>query len=87
MGETRVPALSEQLRQAIRDDGRTLGQLTQAQLADRSRLPLRSVQNWERSHRVPRAAALVALADALGAPVEQLMRGVAASPRRRKKGK
>ena len=31
--------------------------------------------------------AIVALADALGAPVEQLMRGVAASPRRRKKGK
>jgi len=87
MGDKRLPALSERLRQAIRDDGRTLGQLTQAQLADRSRLPLRSVQNWERSHRVPRVAALVALADALGAPVEQLMRGVAASPRRRRKGR
>src|SRR6516165_10614862 len=46
MGQTRAPALSEQLRQAIRDDGRTLGQLTQAELATRSGLPLRSVQNW-----------------------------------------
>jgi transcriptional regulator with XRE-family HTH domain len=62
--------------------------LTQAELASRSGLPLRSVQNWERSHRVPRAAAILALSEALGAPVEELMRGVAASPRRKgKKGK
>jgi transcriptional regulator with XRE-family HTH domain len=62
--------------------------LTQAELASRSGLPLRSVQNWERSHRVPRAAAILALAEALKAPVEELMRGVAASPKKRKpKGK
>jgi hypothetical protein len=49
---------------------------------------VRSVQNWERSHRVPRPAAILALAGALGAPVEELLRGVATSSRRKgKKGK
>jgi plasmid maintenance system antidote protein VapI len=38
MGGTRVPALSEQLRQAIRDGGRTLGQLARATGVDTPRL-------------------------------------------------
>jgi transcriptional regulator with XRE-family HTH domain len=47
--------------------------LTQAQLAERSGLPLRSVQNWEAGHRMPRPHALLALARAVGATVEQLL--------------
>jgi transcriptional regulator with XRE-family HTH domain len=47
--------------------------LTQAQLAQRSGLPLRSLQNWEAGHRMPRAEALLALARAVGATVEQLL--------------
>jgi hypothetical protein len=48
--------------------------LSQAQLAERSGLPLRSVQNWERGFGIPRAAgALVALAGALDLPVDHLL--------------
>jgi len=47
--------------------------MTQAQLAERSGLPLRSLQNWEAGHRMPRAEALLALARAVGATVEQLL--------------
>jgi transcriptional regulator with XRE-family HTH domain len=47
--------------------------MTQAQLAEQSGLPLRSIQNWEVGHRMPRAQALLALAKAVGATVEQLL--------------
>jgi len=42
-------------------------------LADRSGLPLRSIQNWEAGYRMPRAEALLALARAVGVTVEQLL--------------
>jgi transcriptional regulator with XRE-family HTH domain len=63
--------------------------LTQAQLAERSGLPLRSIQNWEGGHRTPRPHALLALARAVGAPVEQLLVAASSpskSPRRKAKG-
>jgi transcriptional regulator with XRE-family HTH domain len=47
--------------------------MTQAQLAERSGLPLRSVQNWEAGHRMPRPQALLALARVVGVTVEQLL--------------
>jgi transcriptional regulator with XRE-family HTH domain len=61
--------------------------LTQAELARRSGLPLRSIQNWEGSHRVPRAEAVLALARALGTPVENLLTSVARTTPKRRRGK
>jgi transcriptional regulator with XRE-family HTH domain len=49
--------------------------MSQSQLAEKSGLPLRSIQNWEQKHREPRAQALLALARALGVSVEMLIVG------------
>jgi plasmid maintenance system antidote protein VapI len=61
MGQTRVPALSEQLRQAIRDDGRTLGQLARATGVDTPRL-----SRFVRGQRRLTLPAVDAVAAALG---------------------
>jgi transcriptional regulator with XRE-family HTH domain len=50
--------------------------LSQSELATRSGLSLRSIQNWEQGHRIPRSQALLALADAVGVSVEQLLAGL-----------
>jgi transcriptional regulator with XRE-family HTH domain len=50
--------------------------LTQEALAERSGLPLRSIQNWEQGHRVPRVDALPQLARAIGVPVDRLVTGI-----------
>jgi transcriptional regulator with XRE-family HTH domain len=47
--------------------------LSQAELARRSGLSVRNVQNWEQGHREPLAGRLLALARALGVPVESLL--------------
>jgi transcriptional regulator with XRE-family HTH domain len=47
--------------------------MTQAQLAERTGIPLRSIQNWEIGHRMPRPHALLSLARAVGITVEQLL--------------
>jgi transcriptional regulator with XRE-family HTH domain len=47
--------------------------LTQLDLAQKAGLSLRSVQNWEQDHRIPRLATLLALANALGVSVEGLL--------------
>ncbi len=49
--------------------------MSQSELAEKSGLPLRSIQNWEQKHREPRAQALLALARALGVSVEALIVG------------
>jgi transcriptional regulator with XRE-family HTH domain len=49
--------------------------MSQSELAKKSGLPLRSIQNWEQKHREPRAQALLALARALGVTVETLITG------------
>jgi transcriptional regulator with XRE-family HTH domain len=69
--------------------------LTQAALAERAGLPLRSVQNWEISHREPRIDGLKRLARALGVTVDRLIADVEPDPagedegrpERRKSGK
>jgi hypothetical protein len=61
MGQTRVPALSEQLRQAIRDGGRTLGQLARATGVDTPRL-----SRFVRGERRLTLPAVDAVAAALG---------------------
>ncbi len=59
--------------------------LTQIGLAEKAGLSLRSVQNWEQGHRIPRVQTLLALAKALGASVDRLLaeEGAAESQRRR----
>ncbi|MFO0840857.1 MAG: helix-turn-helix transcriptional regulator [Gemmataceae bacterium] len=52
---------------------RLAGKLSQAELAKRSGLSARNVQNWEQGHRVPRAPSLLALARALGVTVDTLL--------------
>jgi transcriptional regulator with XRE-family HTH domain len=56
---------------------REAAELTQAQLAERAGLSLRSLQNWEIDRSKPSLAATLALAQALGVAVEAL----AAPPR------
>jgi transcriptional regulator with XRE-family HTH domain len=62
---------------------------SQSELATRSGLSLRSIQNWEQGHRIPRSQALLALAGAVGVSVEQLLAGLGAhpppAPRRRRR--
>jgi transcriptional regulator with XRE-family HTH domain len=65
--------------------------LSQSELATRSGLSLRSIQNWEQGHRIPRSQALLALADAVEVSVEQLLSGLveqgpAPNRRRRRRG-
>ena len=74
MGGTRVPALSEQLRQAIRDDGRTLGRLARATGVDTPRL-----SRFVRGRRRLTLPAVDAIARELGARLVW--------PRRKKGGK
>jgi transcriptional regulator with XRE-family HTH domain len=53
--------------------------LTQTEMARKAGVPFRSYQNWEAGSREPRLLALVALADALGATVDELIRPTASS--------
>jgi transcriptional regulator with XRE-family HTH domain len=65
--------------------------LSQAALAERTGLPLRSIQNWEQGHRTPRVAVVLKLARTLGVRVEGLLvamaEGEPASAPRRKRQK
>ena len=63
--------------------------LTQQALAERTGLPLRSIQNWEQGHRVPRLPVLLALARALDARPERLLLALAEEqgPTNKRKGK
>jgi putative transcriptional regulator len=54
--------------------------LSQAALAERTGLPLRSIQNWEQGHRTPRVQVVLKLAGAVGLPVEQLLVALAHEP-------
>jgi transcriptional regulator with XRE-family HTH domain len=47
--------------------------LSQSGLAEKTGLPLRSIQNWEQNHRRPRIGVVLTLARAVGVPVEQLL--------------
>ncbi len=56
---------------------RMAADLTQAALAERAGVPLRSLRNWEQDHREPRLDAALSLARVLGVLVEELMAGLA----------
>lgn len=47
--------------------------LSQAELAGKASLSVRSIQNWEQGHRGPSTDGLVALARALGVSMEALL--------------
>jgi transcriptional regulator with XRE-family HTH domain len=55
---------------------REKAELSQSALAERAGLSLRSIQNWEQGHRVPRAQSLLALARGVGVSLEQLLAGI-----------
>jgi transcriptional regulator with XRE-family HTH domain len=61
--------------------------LTQAQLAEKTGLPLASIRNWEQGHRTPRLGVVLTLARAVGVPVEELLvslaQGLAPRPKKR----
>jgi transcriptional regulator with XRE-family HTH domain len=59
--------------------------LTQEGLAERTGLPLRSIQNWEQGHRTPRAGVVLALARALNTSAEGLLLALAGAPPAAKK--
>ncbi|MGW6395396.1 helix-turn-helix transcriptional regulator [Streptomyces sp. NPDC055103] len=65
----RRTALGDRLREL-----RTAAGLSQDQLADRIGMERRSVQRYERGERDPRFTELLLIADALGIPVEELVR-------------
>ncbi len=50
--------------------------LSQSELARKAGVPVRSIQNWEQGHRLPRPQALLPLASALGSPVEKLIKSM-----------
>jgi transcriptional regulator with XRE-family HTH domain len=52
--------------------------LSQSALAQRLGLSVRSIQNWEQGHRVPRSRVLLALARGVGVPVERLLAEITA---------
>jgi transcriptional regulator with XRE-family HTH domain len=56
---------------------RELAGLSQAALAEKAELSIRSIQNWEQGHRGPSAAAIFSLAKALGVSAEKLLGEVA----------
>ncbi len=61
-------AFGENLRRLRQEAG-----LTQIGLAQKAGLSLRSVQNWEQGHRIPRVDTLVALTKALQVSVDRLL--------------
>src|SRR5262245_42019720 len=73
--EGRYMAFGEELQRLREAAG-----LSQAELAGRAGLSLRSVQNWEQGHRKPKADALLALSGPLQVPVETLVALVAGQP-------
>jgi ribosome-binding protein aMBF1 (putative translation factor) len=59
--------------------------LTQAQLARRAKVPLRSLQEWEQGTRIPRLDRVIQLADALAITLDEFVgRGEPEQPSKRK---
>lgn len=61
--------------------------LSQTDLADRTGLSVRSIQNWEQGHRTPRVQVVLTLAEAVGVKPEQLLLAIAGQQPRHRKGK
>jgi transcriptional regulator with XRE-family HTH domain len=61
-------SFAESLRQLRQQAG-----LTQIALAQRAGLSLRSVQNWEQGHRIPRLDTVISLTKALRVSVDRLI--------------
>jgi transcriptional regulator with XRE-family HTH domain len=50
--------------------------LSQSEMARKAGIPVRSIQNWEQGHRMPRPQVLLSLASALGVSVEKLIKAM-----------
>ena len=50
--------------------------LSQAGLAEKAGIPIKTIQNWEIDRNQPRLEALMKLVQALGTPLEELTAGV-----------
>jgi transcriptional regulator with XRE-family HTH domain len=61
--------------------------LTQAELARRAKVPVRSLQEWEQGTRIPRFDRVIQLADALGVSLDELAGRTAHEPPAKKKRK
>ena len=61
--------------------------LTQAELARRAKVPLRSLQEWEQGTRIPRFDRVIQIADALGVPLDELALRGKPAPKKPKKRK
>jgi transcriptional regulator with XRE-family HTH domain len=72
----RFPELIQKLREQAG--------LSQSELARKAGVPVRSVQNWEQGHRMPRPQALLPLAGALGVAVDKLILSMSETPLPRK---
>ena len=59
--------------------------LSQSQLADRAGVPVQTLQSWEAERRTPRIDALLALAQALGVELAELV--AAPAPTKRGRGR
>ena len=53
---------------------RTAASMTVAELARKSGIKSRVIRSWERGERVPRVDRAKAVADALGVPVDQILK-------------
>jgi transcriptional regulator with XRE-family HTH domain len=54
--------------------------LSQSELARKAGVPVRSIQNWEQGHRLPRPQALLPLAGALGVAIDKLILSMSETP-------
>lgn len=75
-GGKELPPVAERVKERRRMAG-----LNQQQLADRSGLHYRTIQNVEGGKRLPSHDTLLAIAEALGVPVSDLAGAVSAPPR------
>jgi putative transcriptional regulator len=66
---------------------REAARLSQDDLASKAGLSLRSIQNWEQGHRIPKAAALLALSKALQCSPEKLLAELTAPPAKKPRAK
>jgi transcriptional regulator with XRE-family HTH domain len=62
---------------AMLKEAREKAGLTQESLAEKTGLPLRSIQNWEQGHRTPKVHALAGIARALGCSLDSLVLALA----------
>jgi transcriptional regulator with XRE-family HTH domain len=59
--------------------------LSQAGLAKKAGLSVRSIQNWEQGHRGPSTQGIIALSRGMGVPAEVLLAGLRNADRKKRR--